>query len=349
MDFTGLGRFTAYRINRPLTDEEKSQRLDPKRQLGKVADDYLSAIRINSTYMDLVDRWYGVKGFAVWIGLMIAVGGAYGLGIVLWGTIFCDVCVSRNSSGIPSWVFAIVLAPLTLPILWGGLYGFFLEAFRRTHYPIRINRKTRQVHAMRLDGSVLTVSWEKLFLCIAESSLPLAERSVDIRAHVLADDGETVKETFTLGYVPFADRDNLLKLWEYIRRYMETPDGVERNFRETELCLPIDGRREGLLFGLVRSFAPLARVPVMQLVASPVFALNTWGRWVAMYTSKTPQWPAEVEAANEIAANDPYRKNWRSNGPYTLAEWLWPAICFLTGSCVVAWVIYELLSAILAS
>ncbi len=340
MDFTGLGRFTAYKLDRPLTDEETNQRLDPKRQLGKESDDFLSVIRINSTYMELVDRWYGVKGFSVWLGLLLSAP------LIYMVIEFTAITLERNA--LADWIITGILALIVLGLLYFLYYGFRLEAFRRTHYPIRINRKTRQVHMMRLDGSVLTVPWDRLFLCAAESSLPLSEHSVDIRAHVLVEDSVTVKETFTLGYVPFADRDNLLKLWEYIRRYMESADGAERNFRETELCLPIDGRREGLLFGLMRTFAPLARVPVMQLIASPVFALNTWGRWIAMYTSRVPQWPAEVEAANAIAPDDPCRKDWRSNEPYTLGEWLWPTICFAVGTGIVGWVFYELFTAILA-
>ena len=337
MDFTGLGRFTAYKLDRPLTDEEKDQQLNPKVQSGRDSGDFLSVIEINGRYLELADRWYGVKGFSVWLGILI--------GLIAAITVIDDVMSAIKENVFEVWIFTAVFLPILGLIAWASFYGFHLEAFRRTHYPIRLNRKTRQVHAMRLDGTILTVPWDKLFLCIGESSLPLAERSVDIRAHVLDADGQTVRETFTLGYVPFAERDDLLKLWEYIRRYMETPDGAERNFRETKFFLPIAGRREAIFFGLLRSFSSFGRMPALQFIASPILALNTWGRWIAMYTSKVPRWPAEIEAQNVVAPDDPYRKDWRSNGPYQLGEWLWPVICFMIGTGVVVWVFYKLFSA----
>lgn len=345
MDFTGLGRFTAYKLDRPLTEEEKAQQLDPKRQSGQESEDFLSVIEINGRYLELADRWYGVKGFSVWLGLLFTALLLVFLFAVLHLSFFCSECRENNTSDMPIWVLAAIGVPLLLPMLFVSLYGLRLEAFRRTHYPIRLNRSTRQVHAMRPDGTVLTVPWDKLFLCIGESSLPLAERSVDIRAHVLDADGETVRETFTLGYVPFAEREDLLKLWEYIRRYMETPDGAERNFRKTKFFLPIAGRREGLFFGLLRSFSSFGRMPALQFIASPILALNTWGRWIAMYTSKVPRWPAEIEAKNVVTPDDPYRKDWRSNGPYQLGEWLWSVICFMIGTGVVVWVFYKLFGA----
>ena len=71
MDFTGQGRFTAYKVDRPLTEQEKADRLDRKRRLNTTMRDELSVIKINSTYMELVDRWYAPKGWSVVLAIML--------------------------------------------------------------------------------------------------------------------------------------------------------------------------------------------------------------------------------------------------------------------------------------
>lgn len=61
MDFTGLGCFAAYKISRPLTEQECVDRPDRKHRLHVPARDELAVIRVNSTYIGLVDRWYTSK------------------------------------------------------------------------------------------------------------------------------------------------------------------------------------------------------------------------------------------------------------------------------------------------
>ncbi len=223
------------------------------------------------------------------------------------------------------------------------------DIFRMTHYPIRLNRKTRQVHVTRPGDTVLTVPWDALFLCMRENNLPLFGKSVDVRAHVLAGDGKTVIDTFTLVYYEFRDKEKLLQFWEYIRRYMQEPDGVEQCDREeaVTLRLPVDGRREGLAFGIVRTFAMAANQPVAQLIGSPIAALTILGRWLAMSTSKVPVWPAEVDAACQVDPDDPHRKDWRSNGKYDFYELGWPMICFVVGLAAVVAGLWWLLSVLM--
>ena len=59
MDYTGFrkaGRSGGYEINRPLTDAEKNSQLDPKEQASDAPLDWLSVIKLNSTYLELIDR-----------------------------------------------------------------------------------------------------------------------------------------------------------------------------------------------------------------------------------------------------------------------------------------------------
>src|SRR3546814_785974 len=213
MNYTGLGRFNRYKTDRPLMDQEREDRLDRGKRSGFEPQDALTTIRVNSTYLEMVDRWYAQKGIAVWLGLLGVIPIAIWIGAMVVGI------YHRGEVG--GWIFLIFMLLLTVPLLLGFLYGFRLEAFRWTHYPIRLNRKTRQVHLFRQDGTVLTTPWDELFLCIGSSKPPLAGEEIDVRAHVLDVDGETVRQTFTAGFVFLGGTTATMQLWEFMRRYME--------------------------------------------------------------------------------------------------------------------------------
>lgn len=331
MDYTGLGKFVQYKLNRPLRDEERAGQLELDQQASSEPMDWLSVIKLNSTYLELVDRWYPVKGWWTWMGAIFAVP-FLAFALVLIISVMAGEAGNASLGVIISGLAGAAIAAL---ISSGGIWIIRHESFRQTHYPIRLNRKTRQVYAFRPDGTVIQAPWDQLFLCAVKNELTMWQSSEDVRAHILDEDGETVRDTFTLAYPFLGDKAGMMRLWEYIRRYMEEPDGVEKNYQLTELCMPVDGRREGLAFGLVRTFAPYTKWPAMQLLASPFWTLTTLGRWVAMYTSKIPVWPAEVEADCQVDPDDPYQKDWRSNGKYGFYELGWPMICFVIGLVVV--------------
>lgn len=341
MDYTGFGRDGKhnYKLNRFLTENEKKDRLSIKQASMVAPSDWLSVIKINSTYMELVDRWYPVKGFAAWQGAIISIPCIGGVVAFLW--------LALNKGNTETWIFSSLAIVVFLIFAWIGYRGMRFDCFRESHYPIRLNRKNRKVYVSRPKDTVLVVSWDDLYICIKENKIPLFDKSFDIRAHVLGEDGKTIKDTFTLGYPYLGDREGVLQLWEYIRRYMEEPDGVEKSCNLTEIYLPVDGRREGARFGLIATFSPAAKWPFKgQLLFSPILAITTLGRWLAMYTSKIPCWPENIEAECKVDPDDPYQKDWRSNGKYDFWELDWPVICFVIGLVVIGvaigWVVREL-------
>lgn len=342
MDFTGLGRFTAYEINRPLTDQEKADRLDRKRAASAAVRDELSAIRINSTYMELVDRWYAPKGWSVVFSIM--------LGLPCLATIIAfPLLLIERYQDWQAWAIILFIVGSALALFWVAWYGFSLEAFRQTHYPIRLNRKTRKVHAFRSDGSIIEADWDKLYFCVGESTIPAYGKTYDVRAHVMGKDRKTVVDTFTLAYCYMGKKDKVSALWEYVRRYMEEPDGAEKNWRYSDICMPVDKRHEGFWFGVIRVFGQGAEMPVLQLLLSPMYSVVVLGRWIAMYTSKIPKWPSEIEAHYVIEPDDPYRRDWHDNVKFNFQEGVWPVICFAVGLAVVAWGLYSLTRALISS
>jgi len=45
---------------------------------------------------------------------------------------------------------------------------------------------------------------------------------------------------------------------------------------------------------------------IFMIILAPVVFLCAIGRWIAMRTSKIPQWPEEIVAESQIDPNDPY-------------------------------------------
>ncbi|WP_156831309.1 DUF6708 domain-containing protein [Arhodomonas aquaeolei] len=289
--------------------------------------------------MELVDRWYADKGTAVIYGILGGVPSFLGVAVCV------ALPVVRNELG--AWVIAALGCSVFGFLFWVSIRYLLLEAHRKTHYPIRLNRKNRMVYAFRPDGTIIRVPWDDLFLTVGESYIYVMGKFHDIRAHILDADGRTVRDTFTLGYPVSGAIELLPGLWEYIRRYMEEPEGVRQNYEHTDLCMPIGERREGVRFGIVRAFGIIAAWPLFQLVLSPLLAVITWGRLIAMYTSRPPRWPADIEAECVIDDDDPYRKDWRDNGAFTFIEGTWPVICFVFGSVVAVIAIYSTITAII--
>ncbi|NWO08523.1 MAG: hypothetical protein HLX50_23290, partial [Alteromonadaceae bacterium] len=306
---------------------------------------FLSVITFNRNYIDLVDRWYPIKGFNAWFGscvVLVSMGALVG--------IYSALFFSNRTAPIEAvdWIGVSVLTPLFLLLVLGGWWLIRTECGRYTHYPMRLNRRTRQVHFFRQNGTVLTVPWDSLFLTLGESKSPLAGTTYDLRAHVLDADGETVRESFSLGYPSIlGNAQSIDKFWAFLQPYMEAEDGVEKTRRHlkenTGYLLPLDNCKEGWRWSIVQNYAWTGHWPWLQFIGSPVLGLNAVGRMLAMSTSKIPQWPEDVERESQPEANDPYVLTWRDNGPLGWWELYWPLICTVVGVGafvgVIAWVV----------
>ena len=61
--------------------------------------------------------------------------------------------------------------------------------------------------------------------------------------------------------------------------------------------------------GFMRLLLNMNGHPFGQLLFSPFYFISSLGRWIAMRTSKIPQWPQWVEEACVIDPNDPYNRD----------------------------------------
>ncbi|MFK3663161.1 DUF6708 domain-containing protein, partial [Scandinavium sp. NPDC088450] len=214
MNYTGL--YAAYKLNRPLTEKEKEGRFcQAKRRRVNNINDEASIIRMNSTYLETVCKYY--SGIGVSSSLLFILS-FFIFAMVAYGFGFAALETMHNNRSFP---------------LFGGLLifvftaaaEFFLvrllakEWFRKTHYPIRFNRINQRVYVYKVSGEILSVPWKDIFFTPAKSLGRTSEWGID--GHILADDGETVLDTFSLAVSLTAGKKLLGEYWEFIRCYME--------------------------------------------------------------------------------------------------------------------------------
>ncbi|MCP5254260.1 MAG: hypothetical protein H6947_07395 [Zoogloeaceae bacterium] len=296
MQYTGL--LKRYAINRPVTCQEGDRYLKQDVRLAVEPAYELSVIRINSTYMELVDKFFSWKGFwsTTVIAAMVILGGGFGM-------LSIELALDAMKSP-KDWQLWLHSLGIGLIAVIGSIALFILlrkEAFAYTHYPIRLNRRTRMVHVFRLNGTVLTVPWDEVFFCIAA----LPQGDWEIQGHVLDADGVTVKETFPLSYyTPTSGLPVLERYWEFVRRYME--EGPEDAAHRVEFFMPVADRRESIANGFHRMHAELGGNFIMTVIGAALALMLVPGRWIAMQTSKVPRWPQEIEEACRIEPGDPW-------------------------------------------
>lgn len=297
MDFTGL--LSRFPNNRPLTEFDREHRLLQKKRLDVPLLAQLCVVKMNSNSLLSVDRWFGWRGFVALLG---AVGVAFGIGVILklaWILVVDDL---PNENGLWEAVFFGMAMFAVVGAL--GAWVACKEMFRWTYYPIALDRKRRLVHVFRLDGTVLTAPWDKIYFTLGRSKAAFGTRNWDIRGLILDPDGVTVKETFSF-CIATSRVENAYSHWEFLRRYME--EGPQAVLDAVLYCMPVDGKRESFAFSKERIFANDAQTPGLMYVLAALFNyLHAIMRWVVVHTSKIPAFPPEIEATLQPEPGDPY-------------------------------------------
>lgn len=310
MDYYGL--YPKYKMNRPINDEEKKYQLYQNRPVELKSNKELvsdaSVIKINSTYMEVVDKYYGQKGFAsIFAAFFLLLLNCIYIAMIV-------VSINRNPFDWSDIWMLLVAGLFIIPVIFFVWILLKTEWFAWTHYPIRFNRKEQLVHVHRLNGTVFTVPWDKVFFTTGLSHAKGPTKAWYISGHVLADDGITVTETFCLP-ASHLIREELFRHWEFIRRYME--EGPEAVVDAVDLCMPIDGRREGYTFGLLRLLMNFSGSTIFLFpLTFPLCLVLSISRYIAMLTSRVPVWPPEVEAQCWIDPNDPINLSAVTNSAY---------------------------------
>ncbi len=306
MDYTGYTR--KFPNNRPLNAFDREHRLLQKKRLDVVPLAQLCVVKMNSNGLVSVDRWFAARGFAALLG---TIGIAFGLGgmlMLLWLLI-----VNRlpNENGLWEAIFIgmAMLAAFTAASIWVAC----LELFRWTYYPIALDRKHREIHVFRLDGTTLSVPWDQVYFTLGRGTGTFGWYNWDVSGLILDADGVTVRETFAF-CIATSRIENAHAHWEFLRRYMEEEPAAVVD--AVHYCMPLDGKRESFASGKERIFAEDAQLPgFMWLTMLPLNYLHRIMRWVVMQTSRIPRFPPDIEARLTPDAGDPCVRDASMNPP----------------------------------
>lgn len=290
------GMTSAYKVNRPLDDNEVHRRFDVRKPCSQKPHYELSLIKLNSTFVECVDKWYSMRGFVAMGGVALSgiAFGLFGLSCLLF---FVD-----------GYVPALALVIFSALLSGAAIHLLTRDAFTYTHYPIRFNRQNRQVYVFRRDGTVLKAGWKNI--CWTIYGEGTGTRDCCVMGHILGDDKKTIKESFALSKVTTAHEDSIQGLkdhFEFFRRYME--DGPEQVLLAIKpaplIMLPgIYKTKETWAFGWERLTLNLNGLLFFQVVYQVFILPMSLFRWLAMRTSKIPQWPQWVEDECPIEPDD---------------------------------------------
>jgi hypothetical protein len=260
---------------------------------------------MNSTYLECCDKFFGQKGRIALYNVLFFALSCYAL---LWldfdilDGIISDLPSYRGADLREAIIAATCIHFILLFCIMGSWWMARNEIFRYTHYPMRFNRKTRMVHFFRFDGTTVSEAWNKVFFAV--SPVTPGSPVFEVRAHCLSEDGKTVRDTFLLPNQKLKDSPFLLSQWEFIRRYME--EGPEKLIGQVHTIHAIDKRREYFGDGFVRLLSQNGTPDWLDILFAPLTFIETFGRYIAMHTSKIPVWPDEIEAQCQIEQDDPY-------------------------------------------
>ncbi|NLC21556.1 MAG: hypothetical protein GX771_06550 [Halomonadaceae bacterium] len=292
-----------FRLDRGLSDQERSTHLPYDVEQGFTPDETLGMTGFNGTYVEFLDRTFKIKGMAATLFL----GGAVCLCVML----LAWLSVQLMSTFYEDIVESIILILLSWIVLGGisvFIWTIFLrkDLFQYVFYPVRFNRKTRKIYFFQHDGpgGTMVLPWGDPSVYFHIGRGTQNKDLFDLRCHVL-DRNRQVQQTFTVGH--FWDHENRIREeWELIRRYME--DGPAHCFdhpadRMIALSTRVTWRNCWLMVCLMMG---TTLYPLRWNLMFPIYGALTLSRWLTMKSCRAPVFPPEVEAECAIEPGDPY-------------------------------------------
>lgn len=287
-----------------------------------------SVITSNSTFLEIVDSHNRSRGMNCAFGLLVLIGSLLGT-LPLLFEIFSRDHISPIGYFIISIIiiFYLFIIPLTNMLIR-------TDMFRKTHYPIRFNRKNRKVYAWSQDKGVVKFDWDDIQFYKNWTTLKQQAKGVykcDIRGCVKDKKGDPKYYLIFVKYEGYKGIQGALEVWELIRSYMEEPDGYIKASAIEQRVLSLNSRRESFVDSLTQATQLMADSKFLQFIAA---VQTTWagtGRLLSKWSCKVPKWPSWVEKECVIEKNDPYIRNIDNEKKRTYFEISWPIFLYFLG------------------
>ncbi|WP_280541344.1 DUF6708 domain-containing protein [Chromohalobacter sp. 11-W] len=318
----------------------RAQSLDKSRKLDRGESHFNdSVIALNSTYLEVVDAGNRLRGVNSFFGLMGAAPSAFGIAALIY-------VISNHSDRLPIFVFLLAMTALLLgSLIIIPIINILIrwDMFRKTHYPMRFNRRDRKVYAWSQDMGIVTMNWDDIQFYSSQATKSQDRRGMsreEIRGYVKDRNGHMLYHLVFFKYEGLKGMKGVLEIWELVRRYMEEPDGHIQAYQVDQRLLDLDGKRESFIHSLIQATQVLADSRAVQLIFAPMVMWAGTGRIIAKWTCRVPRWPEWVEEKCRVDPNDPYVRNRHNERPLTAKEILWPLFCYLLGWAEVLAILY---------
>ncbi|MEE9901336.1 MAG: hypothetical protein PBU42_01215 [Acinetobacter haemolyticus] len=300
-----VGLFINYETVGKKLKPHKTETLNRRQSESEKPNPHRTVTQINSTYLELIDRWNFWRGFTSIVSLCFIAIMAVGIG----GLIYYGFYNPSYSTSMGQNIIDIFFISVFFGLIFILFHMLKRECFSYTHYPIRFNRKLKKVYVIQPNKKLLVANWEDFHVSLQQYN----RRRWDVRFSLL-DDQEKVIETFALPYTGYSQYDPfLLGHWEFVRRYMED-DTAQASYDVVAEVFPIHQRKERLretvervMIAATGSEQPVNRA--QRLVFWGLFPISfifLIGRTLSVKTSKIPKFPEWVKQECEIEVNDPY-------------------------------------------
>ena len=298
---------------KPLGEWEMQHRLRIDRPVLETVEEMGNVYRIDSTCLEIIDDAQDqiqIMG----LGSVICIAAtAFSLGWCgMWvAGPFVDSPQTMAQDGYWFWTILGVVTFVAFTAFFSTVGYDILRRnlFTLKRRPIRLNRKTRRIYAIRTkdpDG-IWEVPWSnEEFFCIGKRKVSGFKRAYDmydVRHYTLDEQGNVVR-AFVLGQMVFTLEQAQLQ-WEYFRRYMQ--DGPANLPEPYRFWAPRETFAEGYRICWGPRFTDLFFAS-MRYVMLPFTLLEATCRWLTLITCSDPGWPAEIEAACKPEPNDPYAR-----------------------------------------
>jgi len=270
-----------------LSPQENASRFSPKVEQDVAPDERASLVHFNSTYVDLIDLRFRLRGMVSTTMVLLGTIGLFLLGFFLLFTL-----VIPNLEGdFWDWVMYAMVAVCVVgaPVLfWHTTLKY--EFFTYVWYPTRFNRRNRMVYFFTggKEGAV-RVPWDDAVFYIGRGTTQDFLR--DLRCSIVDD--RVVKRTFAVGHY-FDDEQKIKGIWEFVRRYMENgPEAVVDSIDDRQMNLSVKPSWRNCYLFVVASLGPAmlgARFVLMPLLLPLVLC-----RWLVLKSCRMPVWPQWVE------------------------------------------------------
>lgn len=299
-------------LKRPLTEKERSRRIDVRKPVATDAADAHTVFSMDDTVLEVCDGAYFQQGWALFafiIGFPLLFFLAVSTAI---SAIDVPAAITRN--GDQFWFSVTGWIEAAIAFAGCAVTAFFLrqDCFNYRHKSVRFNRKTRMVYAFRHNGpgGVIQVPWDSAFFYPhRKASNRMLGGAPTIMRCLVLDEADRVINTFSFGArVVNSDTEDtdygrqvlyqVQANFELIRRYMESgPASIPAIQHYLPKGPSLRASLSAWFFGVndIGQLGHSARLFTFVL-SGPLFVMAIL-HYIAQLTSREPVWPAEIEAA----------------------------------------------------